>query len=372
MTPTQLIEDLKSLQNNILSMQKQPIMGWTCAYIPEEIPMAFGFIPFRVRGAPIPTGKANGLMPGNLCPHILSCLEVAFNNGYNFLNGIIIANTSDAMRRLFDVWQRYINTPFIHMLDVPKEINEKSKQYFVQLLMWLIESMEKYYALKISHESLRDAILTCNETRRLLDKLYDMKRNNCSSLTNSFLAEITNLSVSLPKSEFNNYLRKFIDTYCNNVPEKNNLPKILITGSFYDQSDLEDIVENSGGKIVYEDICTRGRYYEDTVGLQEDLIISLAERYLTRAPCARMIDSERRFNYLQSLIKKYNVDAVIYYALKFDDAYLFEFPLLRRWLLDTGIPVLFIEGDRRLGYLGQVKTRIQAFLESLVPIGRDL
>lgn len=373
MTPTQLVEDLRSLQDETLSHKKQPIMGWTCAYIPEEIPMAFGFIPFRVRGAHISTSQAGGLMPGNNCPHVLSCLEAALHGEYNFLSGIIVANTSDAMRRLYDIWQRYIGTPFIHMLDVPKIIDGKSKEYFLQLILLLIAAIEKYFGLRLNEDSLKEAIKICNETRRLLEQLYEIKRQDGSLLTNSFLSEITNFSFSVPKPEFNRRLHNLINNLNNPSAQENHAhPNILITGSFYDQHELEDIIEDAGGRVVYEDICTRGRYYEDKIDSQKDPIEAVSERYLTRAPCARMIDSERRFNHLLAIIKRHNIAAVVYYALKFDDAYLFEFPLVREWLTEKEIPVLFLEGDHRLGHIAQLKTRIQAFLERLVPIGREI
>lgn len=373
MTLNQLIKELKSLESNILSDKRQPIMGWTCGYIPEEIPMAFGFIPYRVRGAPILTSKASGLMPGNLNPHVLSCLEVALQDKYGFLNGIIIANTSDAMRRLYDVWQRYIDTPFIYMVDVPRVINEKSEQYFSAALLWLIEAIEKHFGLNFSEESLRKAIGVCNETRELLSQLYEIKRRNSSQLNNNILSEIFNLSVSVPKEEFNKYLQSYINNSNNALSEgKDSSPTVLITGSFYDQSELSNIINEAGGKIVYEDICTRGRYYEDKVNIVDPPLLSLTKRYLSRAPCARMIDSERRFQYILAMIKRHNVDAVIYYALKFDDAYLFEFPLLKEWLTNEGIPVLFIEGECRFGHLGQLKTRIETFLETLIHMGRKI
>lgn len=367
MTASQLIKELKSLEDNVLSGKRQPIMGWTCGYIPEEIPMAFGFIPYRVRGAPILTSKASGLMPGNLNPHILSCLEVALQDKYRFLNGIIIANTSDAMRRLYDAWQRYIDTPFVYMLDVPRIINGRSEEYFSNVLLWLIEAIEKHFGLNFSEESLRKAIGVCNETRELLSQLYEIKKRNGSSLTNNILSEIFKLSVSVPKEEFNKYLQSYINNSNDTLSEgKDSSPTVLITGSFYDQSELSNIINEAGGKIVYEDICTRGRYYEDKVNIVDPPLLSLAKRYLSRAQCARMIDSERRFNHILDIIKKQNIDAVIYYALKFDDTYLFEFPLLREWLTNKGIPVLFIEGECRFGHLGQLKARIQAFFETLM------
>lgn len=371
MSIVDLIKELKNLEDNVLSGKTQPTMGWTCGYIPEEIPISFGFTAYRVRGIPGLTNEASGIMPGNLDPHVLSCLESALQGKYDFLNGIIIANTSDAMRRLYDVWQRYIDTPFVYILDVPKIVNDKSEQFFSEILLWLIESIEKHFGLKYSESALKEAINTCNETRELLGQIYKIKAENNSSIRNATLSKIFNLSCSVPKKEFNKYLKNFIDNFKNNLSyDRNNFPTILITGSFYDQSGLVDIIEEAGGKIVFEDICTRGRYYLDKVVLQEDPIKSLAKRYLNRLPCARMVNTKKRFEDIQRLIKKYNADAVVYYTLKFDDAYLFEFPMLKELLAEDRTPVIFIEGDGRFGNLGQLETRMQAFLETIIPSGR--
>ena len=143
-------------------------------------------------------------------------------------------------------------------------------------------------------------------------------------------------------------------------------PRLLLMGSFQDNPTLADIIEETGGILVCEDMSTRLSYFKGLVNTAvEDPLFAIAQRYLTKPPDARMLDLNRRFEYIDSLIKEFKVDGVIYYALKFDDSYLFEFPEIRAWLQSKGVPVLFLESDHRFATIGQFKTRIQAFLETL-------
>ena len=98
---------------------------------------------------------------------------------------------------------------------------------------------------------------------------------------------------------------------------------------------------------------------------EKDILYAISKRYLTKPPCARMIELDRRLSHLHSLVKEFDIHGVVYYMLKFDDPYLFEFPEVKQYFRSNGIPLLLIESEHRTGAKEQVKTRIQAFLETL-------
>ena len=91
---------------------------------------------------------------------------------------------------------------------------------------------------------------------------------------------------------------------------------------------------------------------------------ALANRYLA-IPTARMVDTESRWNYLLRMAEDFRVDGVVYFTLKFDDIYLFEYPHIRNKFQKAGHPVLFIEAENFWTSLGQIETRVQAFIEML-------
>ena len=138
-----------------------------------------------------------------------------------------------------------------------------------------------------------------------------------------------------------------------------------MTGDVYDQPDLLDTIDQLGGRVVGEDLdggipCCRGM-----VAAEGDPFEALSRRYLTRSPTAFMADLGRRLEALSGLAEEFGAQGVVYFAPKFSDSHLYEYPHLRQRLLDRGIRSLFLEVDNLLSNLEQVRTRVQAFVEIL-------
>lgn len=355
------------LQKNTTNHSK--MVGISCSYIPEEIIIAAGLTPYRIWGSSRPPELSTSCLPSNFCPYVLSCLDLGLQGDYNFLSGLVIANSCNAMRRLYDVWRYYLKTPFVHMLDIPKIKNKESEKYFKQCLENLIEMTEEHYMIKITKEDLITATTLCNETRSILKEIYFLKKKKYAQITNQQIYSLIKESLTTPKANFNIKANNILAQLKNNIENNNNNDmqkiRVLITGSFHDPSALTDMIEGFGAEVVFEDICTCGRhlYSNATIDITSEPIGSIAKFYLNKPPCARMIDTDSRLSYLLSLINEYKVDGVVYYSLKFCDTHLLDFPYLRKKLLESGIPTLFLEGSDIFPNSGQIKTRIEAFLE---------
>jgi benzoyl-CoA reductase/2-hydroxyglutaryl-CoA dehydratase subunit BcrC/BadD/HgdB len=146
-------------------------------------------------------------------------------------------------------------------------------------------------------------------------------------------------------------------------------PRLLITGSPLPPAYL-DLIEELGGNVAGDDLCQGYRYCLHSVdagldGDGGDLFLGLARSYLQRPPCPRMLAGQTRFAYLQALIRECRAQGVVYHALKFCDASLYDYTLLRSRCVEAGIPLLFLETEYRDAGLEQARTRIQAFLELL-------
>ena len=361
-----LIKDINGQSKKYLKTQNY--IGWKCTYVPEEIIMAAGFIPYRIMGANIGINKAKSYLQGNLNPYTQSCLECALKGDYDFLKGVIIGNSDDASRRLFDVWQKYLKNAFVYLLDIPKSTGEDAIERYKLEIENLIRQLEKKFEIKITDASLRKSARIINETRNILNSLNEVRKKDSSFVKSSEFLEIMKLAMTQPKELFN---KSFSLALKEAVSKEKNInaksgPRILLTGSFQDQGWLTDIIEELGGSVVCEDICTRVRYFADNVDEESDDILSaISKRYIQKPPCARMVDLDKRLKHIYNLLKEFNINGVIYYLLKFDDPYLFEFPEVKQSLRNNEIPVLLIESDHCLGAKEQIKTRIQAFLETL-------
>jgi benzoyl-CoA reductase/2-hydroxyglutaryl-CoA dehydratase subunit BcrC/BadD/HgdB len=296
---------------------------------------------------------------------VQSILECALQGDYDFLDGMIIGASTDTTKRLYDAWIRYINTQFCHLFDIPKFINEGALLHYMESIYSLIEEIKKHFNIKINNSDIADAISTCNETRRLLAELNDLRKTNSPPITSQQFLEICKLAMTGNKKDFNDSLETLLRQI---TPEKEKRQgfRILLTGSFQDQRWLLDIIEEKGGMVVCEDLCTRLRYFSGIVEEDTNLIRAIAKRYLKTKPAsANLVSLDLRADYLLKLINGFNIDGVIYYILKFDDPYLFEFPDIKDILASNNIPVLRIETEHNTNAIGQIMTRVQAFMETL-------
>ncbi len=366
---TSLIEGFNSLSRDKIDYLKsldKPTIGWFSTYTPEEIVYAAGMIPFRITGeCGASSIKSRAILFGNLCPYILSCLEEGMQDLYGFLDGAVIMNTCDARRRLYDAWRRYIKTSFTHLIDLPKVVTPESRDYFRKELLKFKMAMEKHFGCNITTDSLKEAISQCNTTRRLLKQLYELRKQRNVLISGSEVLAIMKASVSGNRTEFNKMLQallELLEKETGHYP-KNTGQSILITGSYFDHMNLIKVIEESGAQVVCEDLSMGIKYFEGEVDTTKEPFEALAEYYLGKAQCARMADSEKRFENIVTLVRDYHADSVIYFSLKFCDNNLIDFPYQKKRLNESGIPVLFLEGERTLVNIHQYKTRIQAFLE---------
>lgn len=371
-----LTTDNKTLTDNFIKEQTEenkklipdktiPIIGWCSTYVPEEIIIAAGFMPYRVMGSPIPVSLSKTYLSGNLCSSIQSILECALDGDYNFLDGMIIGASTDATKRLYDAWIRYVNTPFSCLFDIPKFINENALIHYTESIHSLIEEMENYFKIKLKNSEIKDAISICNKTRKLLTDLNNLRKIDNPSITSQQFLEICKLAMTSNKKDFNDSLGTLISQIKPEKEKKLGL-RILLTGSFQDQSWLLDIIEEKGGLVVCEDFCTRLRYFSGMVEEDTDLIRAIAKRYLyTKPASASLVSLDQRAEYLLNLIKEFNIDGAIYYILKFDDPYLFEYPDIKDFMDERHVPILRIETEHNTSAMGQIMTRVQAFMETL-------
>ncbi len=144
-------------------------------------------------------------------------------------------------------------------------------------------------------------------------------------------------------------------------------PAIMIIGNFIAEEKLWEMLSTMNLKLASEDLCTSNRYFEKQVETSdsEDLLKSIAERYLNKPQCMRMADLSSKLVEIENNIVKNNIKGVIFITLKFCDNMLYSFPLLKQRLNDMGIPVLYLDIEYNNFSEGQIKTRVQAFLEML-------
>ncbi len=343
----------------------KPVIGWNCTYVPEEIIHAAGALPVMVFGKLGSTKLADVHLPINTCSFARGSFDSALKGDYDYLDGIVASNSCDNRDKIFDMWMFHVDIPYMHFINTPHTRTKVTHNFFYEEISRFKTSLEKTFDETISKDSLEEAISVYNENRLLLKKVYDLRKSEPPLISGVEALEIVLSSMIAPKEEHNRLLRYLLTEVSNRDESPKTGARLLVSGSVIDNPELLKIVEAAGGSVVADDLCTGSKYFWKLVDSDVDPLCAITERYLNNIPSSFMFDSEERFGHTIEMAKQFNVEAAIIFVLKFCDTHMFDAPQLMDGLKAIGLPVICLEWERSLSGIGQLKTRIQAFLEMI-------
>lgn len=305
-----------------------------CAYVPCELIYATGFLPLRILPSPIYFEKSDEYLPKYLCPYLRSITEEILREDKK-LEKVIFTDGCDSSKRIFEVW-KYLNlSKDIYFLQIPFGEKEEDINYFAKNLKDLFYSLNKEGKIENIFKSI---------------EIYNLGRKKLKEFWKSYI-----LFYSMDIMEFLNL--SF------NSENKNN-KKFYLFSTMY-PLELLEYMENLNFDIIYDDSCFGIRTQEEIDIIRDDPFYSLSYYYLKREGCVRRRNLIEKISLIKERIKKENVKGVIFYSLKYCDPLLFYIPILREELKKDNIPSLILEDDFTLGIKGQMRTRLEAFLEMI-------
>ncbi len=345
------------------------VVGYFCSYVPEEIISAAGLLPVRIRATgSTGTDLADAYFRPTSCSFARHCFDTALRGGYDFVDGIVWANTCDVVRRLYDNWKEEMSTPFLKILSLPKKTGEKQVAWYQEELGQLRGALEEHFGVDITDERLRESIRRHNETRRLQRQLYDLRKGKRPPITGAESLAVTIAGTCMPKEDYNRTLRELLAELGRRQGGDSYGARLLIEGSMLDNPAYVKVIEDQGGLVVADSLCFGSRIlWADVDETVADPLEALARYHVGGRPsCGRIIgEHDRRAGYIRDLIREFKVDAVIGERLMFCDVSGYEQFMLASDLKRDGIPHLKLDREYLLGGVGQMRTRVQAFLESI-------
>jgi bzd-type benzoyl-CoA reductase N subunit len=347
----------------------QKVMGWVCTYVPEELLHAAGTLPVRISGYAKETDLQDGTayFYVNNCSFARSCLQLGLKGEYEYLDGFVAGSTCDAARRLFDLWRHYVPVPFSHVMTVPRKYSERALDLYSGQVAGLKKELEAHLNVEITDGALVKSISLYNESRSLLRALNDLRKQDSPPINGSQTMEVLNASSRMPKETFNDCLRALLRDLEHSKAAHKAKARIMIAGSALNNAEFIQSIEQIGGLVVTDELCTGTRYWADPVVVvgHDEPLKAIARRYLNNFPCARMYPSEERFQRILKLIREFRVDGVISQTIRYCSPYSNDLPLLADVLNRNGIPMLSLDVEYGTSGSGQILTRVQAFLEML-------
>jgi benzoyl-CoA reductase/2-hydroxyglutaryl-CoA dehydratase subunit BcrC/BadD/HgdB len=279
------------------------------------------------------------------------------------LEGVIFSDLCDAQRRLYDMWDAFAAVPALAFVDLPRRTDMLGVEFYRSRLEQLVERLEESFGQKLTAPTLAVSIRLYNEQRRLWNELRTAWTNG--RVPTSQYYALRDLRLTADPIAANAEIRAALEAVTGPEPDGPGC-RLLLMGSLYVHRGLIDAVEQDGRvHIVAEDSACDEREVNVAVpseGTRDQLIGALARSYLG-APAPRLRDLPRRLDYLASVVQSRRVTAVICSYFKFCDLFLAEFPVTRNFFQARGIPVLLLEDEGDAALNGQVRTRLEAFLE---------
>lgn len=362
------VDNTQSLISDIRQKNRH-IIGYLCSYTPEEILYAAGFHPMRLFSSKSEIILAENHLQSYCCSHIRGILEDCLSGRFDFLHGTAFAHTCDSMQRLSDILRIRGKYPFFADLILPSKLNAKSSGIYMENVLLRFKSdLETATGKAITDGALMDSIRLFNRIRRSLSRIYKLHSEKPGILKARDLYSLVKGSMIMDRDVAASRLGIIADelekTHAN--VKLNSGKRILLSGSVCNTPDIFDAIENSGGLVIGDDLCTGQRWFEGLISEEAPPISAIAERYLSRIICpAKHSGLTRRAKDLIDLAKKTRAQGVLFLFLKFCDPHAFDYPFLKDSLEKEGIKSMVFEMDEQQQNVMQFLTRIETFVHML-------
>jgi len=345
------------------------VLGYFCSAMPVELATAAGMLPFRIRGTgSTGTELSDSYLSSINCTFPRHVFNMALKGEYDFLDGLVIFNSCDHIRRVYDHWIRQLNTPLVKILSLPKKSGPQQVEWFRSELAILKEDMETQFGVGITDDKLREAIRLHNESRRLMRGLYEMRKSENPPITGAEVLAVTVASTAMPAQRFNQLLSELLDDLGNAEGNADYRARLMILGGELDNPEFLKIIEDLGGLVVADSLCFGSRLlWRDVDGGVGDPLTALAQYQVNERPsCARMFtEYEKRSEYVHNMIRDFKADGAIFARLTFCEIWGFEQYSMTNDFKEWNLPLLCIDHEYKLSGVGQLRTRAQAFLEMM-------
>ena len=356
-----------SLVEQAVAEGRIPI-AYSCSFVPEALLMADRLFPLRLHATGIAgTEIADNYLSSFICSYARSLLEFAMDDRYDLVKGWVFVPSCAHMQRLADNLDYLKKPAFKHTIDVPRKVNEVTTVWLAEELAMLRDKLASHFGVDMSDASLKKAIEEWNTYAQTVRSIGDLRKRQAPPITGTEFHSMLMASLASPKD----LILPKINEFCAEIEKhpglENYRARLMVVGGHLHDPGFIRIIESQGGLVVADRFCTGSIPGLIPVeGNGGDPIRTLAEHSFKKTLCPRMMESfPLRLKSILDAVREYKVDGVILEILKFCDLWGVDSVPLVSALRKEGIPVLKLEREYRLSSEGQLRTRVQAFLESM-------
>lgn len=377
-------EKLLSETNNELIRQAKSdgkvCVAYVCENTPEPLLNLGNAFSTRLR-APN-TGSmemSTYYMTSFLCEYSRALLERAIEGGYNFADCIISPDGCSMMNRcvenmeLLKTMGKDKDSFFYEYMEIPMKADDNGLElYVLQCKNHILSPLKNTFGIDVSDEAIRKSVAEHNRVCELIRAIGEFRKGDKPRITGYEFSVITLATYIAPKYLLIDKLEETLEELKKRRPDKDGFRvRVVVVGSEVDDTDFIKLVEDSGAFVCADRYCCGSFPGRNPIELRddEDALTQVCRQYMYRNQCPRMMNMEKmlgRRAYVNELAKEYGADGIIYQQIKFCDPWAYERMLGSHILReDYGYPVLSVDRPYNISTSGQMRTRVQAFVESV-------
>lgn len=353
--------------------QDVPLIGVFCTYFPQEIAMAMGAATVGLCASSDETiPEAEKDLPRNLCPLIKSSYGFGKTNKcpYFYFSDLVVGETTcDGKKKMYEYLGEF--KP-VHVMKLPNVQNEDSLESWKKEIIRLKDVIEGQFGIPVTEENLRKAVALKNDERRAMKEFYGLsKLDPVPMLGMDMFNVLMGASFEFDRKKVPGNIRglteKIKAEYASGTKEMKK-PRILITGCPMGAATAKVIkaIEDNGAVVVALENCSGAKAVEELVDESNpDIYDALARKYLNIG-CSCMSPNPNRLKLIGEMMEDYQVDGVVDMILQACHTYNVETLSIKRFVNEKrDKPYISVETDFSTSDVGQLNTRMAAFIEML-------
>jgi len=365
---------VKELQDDRAAGGK--VVGLYCVFVPEDLILAAGAIPVGLcAGAQFTVPDAEEVLPRNTCPLVKSSFGFKLSNTCPYIQAsdfVVGETTCDGKKKMYEILAEYHPT---YVMEVPQKKTPLGRQLFLEEVRGLKAKLEAETGRTITASGLARATDLIDSKRRALQRLQVLRKARPAPISGLDALLIIQIAFYDDVVRFTEKVNALCDELEQRVEHGEgiaspNAARIVVSGSpmAVPNWKLHQLLEQSGSVVVGEESCTGTRYFNYLTpandGTIDGQLAAIADRQL-ETNCACFTPNDERLDDIVTLARGWDADGVVHYDLQFCHTFANEAVKVERRLAEEKIPLLCIETDYGEEDVGQLRTRIDAFLEMI-------
>lgn len=347
-----------------------PVIGVFCTFFPQELAVAFGGSSVSLCASSdetIPVAERD--LPKNLCPLIKASYGFAITDKcpfFYFSDLIVGETTCDGKKKMYEYLGE--GKP-VYVMELPHRQTKEATAYWREEIIKLKNKIEEVFGVTITDEDIKEGIRVKNAERTAVKKFYELMKAPELPMTGLELWHVLNgITFEFDKRSIPTKLDELTKRVLEESKKITGKPRILITGCPIGGATekLIKAVEDNGGIVVAYENCGGAKAIDRNVDENiQDVYEALAQKYINIG-CACMSPNPNRIELLGRMIDEFKVDGVIDMALTSCQPFQVEGLSIKRFCnKEKNVPYIAIETDYSQADIGQLNTRVAAFIEMM-------